>query len=274
MAPSLFITVPYALLQSNMEWHFPHEAGANILLDTTAFDIAVIVTFARRNKIKYLFSLSSHMLRDIPDETLTKIYTLLTLSDNCGEATQSIPLFNVSESSKRLEDFFKQQGEHAVKIVNTEPGTNSVQNSILFCDRAHIESLLENDLKNYLTRQIEKIIVWHDDAVQTDKTVWRTFATLTKGNTVAAMLFTTVAQNSTAEQYRHQSLLWQQRAALYLSFISLGKRISQDAYYGIKDWYTTEYEVLPLWYKRFGHIIKVFMGKRSLKSLFDDDLKK
>jgi len=32
----------------------------------------------------------------------------------------------------------------------------------------------------------------------------------------------------------------------------------------IQDWYNKEYEVLPLWYKRFGHIIKIIMGKRSL----------
>nr|WP_214449345.1 glycosyltransferase [Flavihumibacter rivuli] len=38
----------------------------------------------------------------------------------------------------------------------------------------------------------------------------------------------------------------------------------------IKQWYHKEYEVLPLWYKRFGHIIKVFQGHRSLKSLFID----
>jgi len=35
------------------------------------------------------------------------------------------------------------------------------------------------------------------------------------------------------------------------------------------QWYHKEYEVLPLWYKRFGHIIKVFMGKRTFKSLFE-----
>lgn len=37
------------------------------------------------------------------------------------------------------------------------------------------------------------------------------------------------------------------------------------------DWYKKEYEILPLWYKRFGHIIKVAKGKRTLKSLFKND---
>jgi hypothetical protein len=32
----------------------------------------------------------------------------------------------------------------------------------------------------------------------------------------------------------------------------------------ILQWYTKEYEVLPLWYKRFGHVIKIAMGKKKI----------
>lgn len=42
----------------------------------------------------------------------------------------------------------------------------------------------------------------------------------------------------------------------------------------ILKFYRNEYEVLPLWYKQFGHIIKVLMGKRSFRSLFNDHVKK
>ncbi len=42
----------------------------------------------------------------------------------------------------------------------------------------------------------------------------------------------------------------------------------------LQDYYNNEYEVLPSWYKRFGHIIKVMTGKRTLRSLFRDDVKK
>jgi hypothetical protein len=42
----------------------------------------------------------------------------------------------------------------------------------------------------------------------------------------------------------------------------------------LKKYYNSEYEILPLWYKRFGHIIKVIMGKRTLNSLFNDKAKK
>jgi len=42
----------------------------------------------------------------------------------------------------------------------------------------------------------------------------------------------------------------------------------------LQDYYTNEYEILPTWYKRVGHIIKVITGKRSFKSLLNDKLKK
>jgi len=36
----------------------------------------------------------------------------------------------------------------------------------------------------------------------------------------------------------------------------------------ILEWYKQEYEILPGWYKKFGHIIKVITGKKTFKSLF------
>ncbi len=46
---------------------------------------------------------------------------------------------------------------------------------------------------------------------------------------------------------------------------------SMDKSREIQHWYNKEYEVLPLWYKRFGHIIKVFQGHRTLRSLFTNN---
>lgn len=42
----------------------------------------------------------------------------------------------------------------------------------------------------------------------------------------------------------------------------------------IVDFYKNEYEILPLWYKRLGHILKVITGKRTFRSLFDKNSKK
>ena len=40
------------------------------------------------------------------------------------------------------------------------------------------------------------------------------------------------------------------------------------------DFYNTEYEVLPMWFKRLGQIVKVLTGKRTFKSLYNDNVKK
>jgi hypothetical protein len=49
---------------------------------------------------------------------------------------------------------------------------------------------------------------------------------------------------------------------------------SEHATKELQDYYTREYEILPLWYKRFGHILKVLTGKRTFRSLFRDNVKK
>ncbi|WP_207435236.1 glycosyltransferase [Sabulibacter ruber] len=42
---------------------------------------------------------------------------------------------------------------------------------------------------------------------------------------------------------------------------------NEDKAEAIRKWYHKEYEVLPLWYKRFGHVIKVLQGRRSINSI-------
>lgn len=72
------------------------------------------------------------------------------------------------------------------------------------------------------------------------------------------------------EQYRYQlsmKEISEKNTKLYLSIQK------QERANGL-EWYYYEYEILPLWYKRFGHVIKVLQGKRSFKSLFNDDVKK
>lgn len=42
----------------------------------------------------------------------------------------------------------------------------------------------------------------------------------------------------------------------------------------IQKFYHQEYEILPLWFKRLGHLIKVISGRRTFRSLFSDKVKK
>jgi hypothetical protein len=49
---------------------------------------------------------------------------------------------------------------------------------------------------------------------------------------------------------------------------------SQSQVAALQKYYDNEYEILPLWYKRVGHVVKVLMGKRSFKSIFRNNVKK
>ena len=79
--------------------------------------------------------------------------------------------------------------------------------------------------------------------------------------------------------YKKQKLVEEYKNELDLK-ISAGD--SAQLYLGMQkkqtadnvEWYYYEYEILPAWYKRFGHIIKVIMGKRTFRSLFSDNVKK
>jgi hypothetical protein len=53
-------------------------------------------------------------------------------------------------------------------------------------------------------------------------------------------------------------------------YLSMQKKQTADNV----EWYHHEYEILPTWYKRLGHIIKVLMGRRTFRSLFNDKAKK
>lgn len=78
------------------------------------------------------------------------------------------------------------------------------------------------------------------------------------------------AQQQLIEDYKLQleiKTAEEKNVRLYLS-------IQKEERANALKWYEKEYEVLPLWYKQFGHIIKVITGKRTLRSLFQDDVKK
>ena len=83
-----------------------------------------------------------------------------------------------------------------------------------------------------------------------------------------------IALEETAGFLNAQNENLQQQIAGAEKTIGVIKTKYKDDYENLFKWYHNEYEILPLWYKRFGHILKVIMGKRSFRSLFSDDVKK
>jgi len=72
------------------------------------------------------------------------------------------------------------------------------------------------------------------------------------------------------EEYRHQLYLKTINEKNTQFYLDIQKKERANGL----QWYHYEYEILPLWYKRFGQMIKVMQGKRSFRSLFRDDVKK
>lgn len=84
---------------------------------------------------------------------------------------------------------------------------------------------------------------------------------------VANVLYELIKKN---EEYKFQLYLKSINEQNNLTFLEFQKQDLAK----ILDFYKYEYEILPLWYKRFGHVIKVLIGKRTFKSLFSDNVKK
>ena len=61
---------------------------------------------------------------------------------------------------------------------------------------------------------------------------------------------------------------------IYNSIYSEPETLNRKRVSDIVKFYKNEYEILPLWYKRFGHVLKVITGKRTFRSLFNDNVKK
>lgn len=83
-----------------------------------------------------------------------------------------------------------------------------------------------------------------------------------------------LAARHSAKELNIKNSLLQERLQNAEKTIDIIRTKYKDDYDSLFKWYHNEYEILPLWYKRFGHILKVLMGKRTFRSLFYDHVKK
>ncbi len=71
---------------------------------------------------------------------------------------------------------------------------------------------------------------------------------------------------------KKELLIAQQDLANHKTYLKFYQ--DKDETVKIQEFYLYEYEILPTWYKKVGHLLKVAMGKRSFLSLFRNDVKK
>ena len=273
MDTAIFLTIPYSLLNQVTGINKNKDWGINFLIDDPSFSIANIIDGSKKLKADFIFSISEELLIEPDVKSLfPKLYALFTVSAYAGSSQVDVPFFSVNRTKayedvlNQLVSFFKEQGEY-LQIIQPVP-TAQTRGKVLFLDPLQLGALGAAQLTSYEGENIEQVIFLpHSYAEKNSKIVWP--LEVSAGNKPLYLLLNKVSLARKLALSKHREDLWQKRAQLYLSFLTLSKEIGQSEYYGVKEWYHKEYEVLPLWYKQFGHIIKVLSGKRSFKSLFN-----
>jgi hypothetical protein len=267
----VFVTVSYkSITVSDAENKIDMETGINILLDADELDIKRIFKYISRLHYNFIFSLSDNLLKsNNMGALLPDLYLLFTLSASFRKCQNRIPVLQASnEALSRLQEirnYFSLQGEQHLGFTLFNETNSPVQNNTLLLNSNDLSMLDDKQVNAFLTQKPDQLILLDNAA---------SINAINQEYPYAKLLLKIIALTNDQSWNLHRSALWQKRANLYLSFIALGKKVGEQEYYDLKTWYHDEYEVLPLWYKRMGHIVKVITGKKSFRSLFTDNIKK
>jgi hypothetical protein len=276
ITPAIFVSIPYTKI--GMETGIQNEAeiGINILIDSVEIDIPHIIKYVRRFNYNYIVSLPGTLLNNPKiDILLPKFYMAFTLSGCLNKINNSIIIFSKEPVDQLLnlgmvKDYFRLQGEESIDFVIVEPDDiTQVKNETLFSTQSQLLMLNELQFEEYNTKKPCQIILSFNNLVRMEEEI-ALIKDLVKNNKYVKLFFEIITLRLYNVFLERQLKLWKERSNLYFSFISLSKIIGENEYYSIIKWYEKEYEILPIWYKRFGHIIKVLMGKRKFGSLFSD----
>ncbi|HEY2720893.1 MAG TPA: hypothetical protein VGI82_04170 [Chitinophagaceae bacterium] len=230
-------------------------------------------------RMLFLFTLSSSILADLGKEQLSWLYCITSLDTYLtNEGARIILLRDRDEHStiretRRLDDFFLAQGSkvslfHFTSFTTADMETQEYDNvSILPANFFEQRKLQEQFYKTVLHARKKKLIIGNIDFDELPKTNDIVDEILKETDDILQLI-------SLNEDNKYERHLMNQRADLYLSFLTISKNIREKEYFELLDWYNHEYEILPTWYKRIGHVIKVIMGKRTFRSLFNDNVKK
>jgi len=177
------------------------------------------------------------------------------LSEKCAKQGLHILILN----TKSIAMFKNAEGQFAYTVTSAEIDLDAL-----------IKDWLSRLLDNKSTGEIHFLFDKNDPALPD---------ILTALKEREMMLFKTQHYKFANIAYRQQVLIDQYKAELDIkrsaeenvqNYLVMQKKQTAENV----EWYHHEYEILPTWYKRVGHVIKVFMGKRTLRSLFSDKVKK
>jgi len=273
---------PALLLDKNKDNFDAENINLNILLSKETELTPFLYSVLNRMANEYIISICASLLQDrsILTGLLSKVYILIALNKS-SSGQKIIPIFSEAHyqnESLNIEEFrayLDHQGLHNVKLPIFDYSINGIQtidNFSLFV-MAEQPTELRNEFSENREYATTTIIAFRKEI--TDLTIIADLKKQIISNERNNILNTDISQfYMEKEELELERELWKKRTLLYQDFLSLSKKIQEKEYYDVINWYHKEYEILPLWYKRLGHIIKVIMGKRNFRSLFSDNVKK
>ena len=254
----------------------------NILLSKETDFAPLLYSILDKLENEYIISINASLLQDrgfLPG-LLSKVYILLALNKSTT-GQKIIPIFsearyqNESLNIEEFQTYLNHQGLHKIQFPIFDYSANGIQtidNCSLFVMQEKAAGLPNapsenNDYASTMIIAFRKEI--SDFAIISD--LKNHISSEERTHILKPDIFQFYI---TKDEFELEMELWKKRTLLYQDFLSLSKKIQEKEYYDVLNWYRNEYEILPRWYKRLGHILKVLMGKRTFKSLFDKNAPK
>lgn len=225
----------------------------------------------------FIFCLSPSFVNAVNDDILFSLYTVISLDNYFRYNEKNVILIlpdlatDIEFIQKKLSNFFEAQGISLVIALmpTLEQSNITEQNGILFLP-ANImcnESLQKDLLTRLISENDNSFLAITAMKTQLADSIQKQEQTEGKLLTIIGRILQLKADKNILLS---SNQILKKRALLYYDFLGLSKKVQEKEYHDLYNWYHKEYEVLPLWYKRLGHIIKVLSGKRTFKSLFND----
>ena len=291
-----YYTIKASMLQGHGNGHnyvLDKKLNLNIYLDAESLLSAGLLARIISIENKCIYSLPSSMLSDNVSlgKYLPPLYLLLSCSAWLKAKEKIMPVISDDRNSSGpidttvLTTFFYDQGIEKIAFPFFEADANNSRQTAdactyIFCSTGFEKNLTTifsiNDPQNNADIFTPTIISFEEKMTGMKK-----FGELTgkiilfQKNQMEPAVWRALLECYEESRFLKVELgLWEKRALLYHDFLTLSKSVQEREYFDVLNWYHAEYESLPLWYKRVGHIIKVLKGKRTFRSLFSDNVKK
>lgn len=263
---------------------------ADLLYQTDCNQQIHSLVSGNRRFILYLDKSFSSMTDKKGRKTLLEKLSLLLLSKNYMADDNTLPIAVPDTDMASIDDFKKElttmtaaQGMNDIAWYNIPTSLSFEQQTIAGRHPLYIENKHEitpGSIQFFFANpdNYGKPIFFSDQNMETgnaENQLQLAYAEyLQENSSMKIAVERLVDTTKNLQQLSKENALLLQRLANANSFVELAKSKYKKDYDTLFTFYQHEYEILPLWYKRFGHIIKVLMGKRSFRSLFNDNVKK